>query len=92
MQRARVRTACVPPIRSGRPEHQPFRAIHPECPERPRVLGLHLLRLVPPNTLVPVLTTWCTCHGVIPSKQPPSFTSRPGVSQVYLPDSGSPMA
>jgi len=87
-----VRTACVRPIRSVRSKCPPLRPVHPERPERPGVLGLHLLRLVPPNTLVPVLTTRRTCHGLIPSEPPPSVSSRPGVSRVDLPDSGSPMA
>ena len=90
--RARVRTACVRPIRSVRPKRLPLRAVRPECPERPGVLGLHLLRLVPPNTLVPVLTSRRTCHGLIPSEHPPSVSSRSGVSRVDLPDSGSPTA
>jgi len=90
--RARGRTACVRPIRSvcpKRPPLRPVRPVRPERPERPGVLGLHLLRLVPPNTLVPVLTTRRTCHGLIPSKHPPSVSSRLGVSRVDLPDSGS---
>jgi len=90
--RARVRTACVRPIRSIRSKHPPLRPVRPERPERPGVLGLHLLRLVPPNTLVPVLTTRRTCHGLIPSEHPPAVSSRPGVSRVDLPDSGSPTA
>ena len=90
--RARVRTACVRPIRSVRPKRPPLRPVRPERPEPPGVLGLHLLRLVPPNTLVPVLTTRRTCHGLIPSEHPPSVSSRPGVSRVDLPDSGSPTA
>jgi len=90
--RARVRTACVRPIRSLRPKRPPLRPVRPERPERPGVLGLHLLRLVPPNTLVPVLTTRRTCHGLILSEHPPSVSSRPGVSRVDLPDSGSPTA
>jgi len=82
----------VRPIRSVRPKRLPLRAVRPECPERPGVLGLHLLRLVPPNTLVPVLTSRRTCHGLIPSEHPPSVSSRSGVSRVDLPDSGSPTA
>jgi len=87
--RARVRTACLRPIRSVRPKRLPLRPVRPERPERSGVLGLHLLRLVPPNTLVPVLTTQRTCHALIPSEHPPSVSSPPGVSQVDLPDSGS---
>jgi len=90
--RARVRTACLRPIRSVRPKRPPLRPVRPERLERPGVLGLHLLRLVPPNTLVPVLTTRRTCHGLIPSQHPPSVSSRPRVSRVDLPDSGSPTA
>jgi len=90
--RARVRTACVRPIRSVRPKRPPGRRVRPECPERPGVLGLHLLRLVPPNTHVPVLTTWRTCHGLILSEDPYSVSSRLGVSRVDLPESGSPTA
>jgi len=92
MDRARVRTACVRRIRSVRPKRPPLRPVRPERPERLGVLGLHLLRLVPPNTLVPVLTTRRTCHGLIPSEHPPLVSSRPGVSRVDLPDSGSPTA
>ena len=90
--RARVRTAWVRPIRSVRPKLPPLRPVHPERPERPGVLGLHLLHLVPPNRLGPVLTTRRTCHGLIPSEHPSSVSSRPGVSRVDLPDSGSPTA
>jgi len=90
--RAGVRTACIRPIRSVRPKRPPLRPVRPERPERPGVLGLHLLRLVPPNTLVPVLTTRRTCHGLIPSEHPPSVSSRPAVSGVDLADSGSPTA
>ena len=88
--RACVWTACIPPIHSVRPEHLPLRAVRSERPECPGVLGLHLLRLVPPNTLVPVLMTQRTCRGLIPSEHPPSVSSRPRVSRVYLKDSGSP--
>jgi len=90
--RARVRTACVRPICSVRPKRPPLRPVRHERPKSPGVLGLHLLRLVPPNTLVPVLTTRCTCHGLIPSEHPPSVSSHPHVSRVDLPDSGSPTA
>ena len=76
-------------MRSVRPKRPHLRPVRPERPERPGVLGLHLLRLVPPNTLVPVLTTRRTCHSLIPSEHPPSVSSRPGVSRVDLPDSGS---
>ena len=82
----------VRPIRSVRPKRPPLRPVRPERPERPGVLGLHLLCLVPPNTLVPVLTTRRTCHGLIPSEHPPSVSSRPRVSRVDLLDSGSPTA
>ena len=71
------------------PEGPPLRPVHPECLG---VLRLHLLHLAPPNTVVPVLTTWPTCHGLIPSGHTPWVSSRPGVSRVYMPDSGSPMA
>jgi len=87
--RARVQGACVRPIRSVRPKGPPLRPVRPERPERPVVLGLHLLRLVPPNTLVPVLTTRRTCHGLILSKHPASVSSCPGVSRVDLPESTS---
>ena len=90
--RARVLTACVRPIRSVRPKRAPLCPVRPERPERPAVLGLHLLRLVPPNTLVAVLTTRRTCHGLIASEHPPSVSSYPGVSREHLPDSGSPTA
>ena len=92
MDRARVRKACFRPICSVRPKRAPLRPVRPERPERPGILGLHLLRLVPPNTLVPVFTTRRACHGLIPSEHPPSVSSRPRVSQVYLSDSGSTMA
>jgi len=90
--RARVRPACISPIRSVRPKRPPLLPVRPERPERPGVLGLHLLRLVPPNTLVPVLTTRRTCHRLIPSEHPPLVSSRLGVSRVDLPHSGSPTA
>jgi len=89
---ARVRTACVHPVRSVYPEHLPLRPVTAERPECPGVLGLHVLCLVPPNTIVPVLATERTCHGLIPSEYTPSVSCRPGVSRVYLQDSGSPMA
>jgi len=76
--RAHVRTACVSPIHSVRPKRPPLRPVRPERPERPGILGLHLLRLVPPNTLVPVLTTRRTCHGLIPSEHPPFSLFSPG--------------
>ena len=80
MDRAGVRTACVRPIRSVRHKNPPLRPVRPERPERQGVLGLYILRLVPPNTLVPVLTTRRTCQGLIPSEDPPSVSSRPGGS------------
>jgi len=93
--RARVQRACVRRICSVRPKLPPLRPVCPERPgrpERPGVLGLDLLRLVPPNTLVPNLTTWCSCHGLIRSEYPPSVSSRPAVSRLYLPDSPCPPA
>jgi len=90
--RPHVRTACVCPIRSVRPKSRPLCPVHPERPERPGFLGLHLLPLVPPNTLVPFLTTQRTCHGLIPSEHPRSVSSHLGVSRVDPADSGSPTA
>jgi len=90
--RAGVQTACVRPIGSVRPKRPPLRPVHPQRPERLGVLGLHLLRLVTPNTLVPVLTTQRTCHDLIPSEHARSVSSRTGVTRVDLPDSGSPTA
>ena len=91
-QRAGVWTACVHPIRSVRPERPRLSPVRPVGPERPGILQLHLLFLVPPNALVPVLTTQRTCQGLIPSEHPPSVSSGLGVSGVYLSDSGTPMA
>ena len=67
MHKASVWTAGVRSTCSVHPEHLPLRPEHlllrplppecPECPECPGVLGLHLVRLVPPNAPVPVVTT-----------------------------------
>jgi len=73
-------------------EHPPLCPVPPEHPEHLGILGLHLVRLVPPNTLVSILATWGTCHCLIPSEHVPLVSFCSDVLKVYLPDSGSPMA
>ena len=71
VHRASIQMVCVRLIGSMHPECPPLRPVHPGRLQCLGAIGLHLVHLVPPNTLLPVLTTQHTCHGLIPSTLTP---------------------